>query len=131
MGVEFTLPAAVVTPPASDSWSTTVASATVDRPEYSSATIPRSALVEGVAVMVGRTPPMSTGAVHTLISAPSEATKCVTSTKGSLVESVTDVVVAPADFHAPTSTTRRFPAVTSELGTTEILVWLEVCALAS
>jgi hypothetical protein len=81
--------------------------------------------------MVGRTPPVSTGAVHTLISVPSEATKCVTSTKGSAVESVTEVVVAPADFHTPTSTTSRFPVVTLELETTEILDWLEAWARAS
>ena len=61
-------------------WSTTVASATVERPEYSSAATPTSALAVGVTVIVGLVPPPAViGALHTLISVLSEALKCSSS----------------------------------------------------
>ena len=76
----------------------------------------------GLAVMAGATPPVPMGAVQTLISLPSEAVKCATSTKGSPDESVTEAVVGWLAFQMPTSTTRRFPEVTLTAGVTEMLL---------
>ena len=129
VAVELTVAAEVVAPLACDTWSTAVRSATVESPEYSRAMMAISPAADGFAVMVGLLPPVITGAVHTLISVPSEAVKCVTSTKGSPDESLTALVVALADFHTPTSTTRRFPAVTLVPGTTEMLLLPDPWAL--
>ena len=55
-------------------WSTTVASPTVESPEYSIAATPTSAADVVLIVIVGRVPaPALMGALHTLISVPSEA----------------------------------------------------------
>ena len=57
-----------------------MASAAVDRPEYSAAATPMSAEEVVVAVMVGLVPPPAVmGAVQTDISVPSEAAKWVSS----------------------------------------------------
>src|SRR5712691_10160925 len=112
-----------------DTWSTAVMSATVDSPEYSRAMMPVSAAAEGVAVIAGAVPPVRTGAVQTLISVPSDAVKCVTSTKGSPDESLTAQALAPPAFQRPTSTIRRSPAVTLVPGVTEMLLFPDPCAL--
>src|SRR5215469_7179300 len=71
------------------------------------------------------------GAVHTLISVPSEATKWSTSVKESPAESVTLLAVGLLLHQTPTMTTRRSPAVTLAPGATEMLVpepaWLPAC----
>jgi len=75
----------------------------------------------GLAVTVGMVPPLFViGAVQMLIWVPSEALKFVSSVKVSPAESVTLAVFPPPAFHVPTSTTRRFPAVTSDGGWTDI-----------
>jgi hypothetical protein len=88
-----------------------------------------SAVPVGLAVMTGAVPPVPTGAVQTLISVPSEAVKCVTSTKESPDESVTELVVGWLAFQRPTSTTKRSPVVTLVLGVTEILLLPDPWAL--
>ena len=67
--------------PAAWAWtSRTAAPAAVDRPEYSAAATPMSAVAVVLAVMVGLVPPPAvTGAVQTDISVPSEAVKWVSS----------------------------------------------------
>ena len=75
-----------------------------------------------VAVMAGAVPPVLTGAVQMLISVPSDAVKCVTSTNWSPEESVTDDVVAPPFFQMPTSTISRSPAAALAPGVTEMLL---------
>ena len=95
---------------------------TVDNPEYSSAMMAMSPAAVGVTVMAGAVPPALTGAVQMLISVPSEAVKCVTSTNWSPEESVTDDVVAPLFFQMPTSAISRSPAVTLAPSVTEMLL---------
>src|SRR5258708_2491579 len=106
-----------------------VMSGTVDRPEYSSVIIAMSAEDEGLAVIVAAAPPLAIGAVQMLISVLSDAVKCVTSTNGSLRESVTEVVVAVVDFQIATSTTSPSPAVTLAPVVTAILAFPDPCAL--
>ena len=81
MAPEETVAAPVVVPVVEATDRRRSAPATVDRPEYSSATTPTSALAVGLTVIVGRVPPPAvTGAVQTLISVSSEALKCNSST---------------------------------------------------
>jgi hypothetical protein len=97
--------------------STTLALATVDKPEYSKTAAPTSAADVGVTVIVGRVPPPAViGAVHTLMSVPSEAAKWTSSMYELPAESLTLPAVACAAFQIPTSTTRRSPAVTFDVG---------------
>ena len=78
---ELTAAATLVLPVAVAFWSTMVASATVDSPEYSLIATPMSAAEVARAVMVGRVPPPAvTGAVHTVISVWSAAVKRLRST---------------------------------------------------
>ena len=71
---EETVAAPVVVPEACAIWSTMVASATVESPEYSSAATPTSAVDVGLTVIVGRVPPPAViGALQTLISVFSDA----------------------------------------------------------
>ena len=73
-GPEKTVAAAVVVPVALLVTSTAPMLAAVDRPEYSSAATPMSALDVLVAVIVGLVPPPAViGAVQMLSSSPSEA----------------------------------------------------------
>jgi hypothetical protein len=120
----------VVAPTACEDWSTAVIPDTVDSPEYSKAMIAMSAEDVGLAVIVAAAPPAVTGAVQMLISALSEAAKCVTSTNESLSESVTELAVALAELHTATSTTRRSPAATLAPVVTERLLLPDPCALA-
>jgi hypothetical protein len=127
---ELTAWAEPVVPVAWALWSTTLASATVDSPEYSSAVTPMSAADDTLAVMVGLVPPRAVmGALHTLISVLSEAVKWVSSTKVSPAESLTPVTVGPALFQAPTSTTSRLAAVIAEARVTARLVLASARAL--
>ena len=104
-------PLCAVAPLAVAFWSTTVASATVDSPEYSSAPTPTSALAEAVTVIFGVVPaPAVIGADHTLISVWSEARKCSSSVNVSPAESVTLWAVGEFELHTPASTTSRSPA---------------------
>ena len=77
---ESTVPAAAAVPVAVLETSTASAPDTADSPEYSSAAIPVSAALDVFTVMVGLVPPPTAmGAVQTLSSVASEATKCSTS----------------------------------------------------
>src|SRR5690242_3090601 len=91
---ELTVPAAPVVPDACACWSRTPVPATVDSPEYSRTSTPRSAEEVAVAVTFGRVPPVATNAVHTLSSVWSGAAKLSSLTKVSPASSVTDAVVA-------------------------------------
>ena len=87
------------------------------------ASIPTSALAVGVTVIVGLVPPPAVmGAVHTLISVPSDALKCSASVNVSPAESVTLPAVGPPLAQTPTRTTSRFPVVRAAHGVTERLV---------
>jgi hypothetical protein len=112
---EDTVAAAEVVP-ADEAWtSTTPEPETVDKPEYSTTATPMSALLVVAAVIVGVVPPPRvTGAAQIDISVLSEALKCVSSVYELPAESVTLAVVAPEEFHAPTSTINRSPLVTGE-----------------
>ncbi len=93
-------------------------------------TTPRSAALVGCAVMVGALPPVATTAVQTLISVWSVAVKLSSFTNVSPALSVTDVMVADEEFHTPTSTTSRFPAVVTPGRVTARLLWTPLCAIA-
>ena len=130
MAPDATVPAALVVPLACAVWSTTDASGAADRPEYSETAAPTSALAVGVTLIVGRVPPPAViGALHTLISVLSEALKCSSSTYVLPAESVTLLAVAAPLLQTPTSTTRRLPAVTFELGVSVSLVRFSPCAV--
>ncbi len=80
VGPELTACAVVVFPVRWAPWSTTVASATASRPEYSLTATPMSALEVVVAVIVGRVPPPAvTGALQTVSSVFSDAANRVSS----------------------------------------------------
>src|SRR5437588_8650865 len=99
-----TAPAEPVLPTACADWSRTVASETDESPEYSSAVMPISAPEVGVTVIDGsELEPVGTGALHTLCSVPSPATKCSSSVNLSPAESVTLLVVALPSLHTPAS----------------------------
>ena len=71
---ESTDRAVVVVPVAVAIWSTAAVPMAVDRPEYSSAAMPMSALADGLAMIVGLVPPLAViGAVQTVRLVPSEA----------------------------------------------------------
>src|SRR5579859_3251994 len=117
--------------PVACTWvSSTDASATLDMPAYSSTTTPRSAELVGFAVTVGLVPPVATTAVHTLISVWSEAVKLSSLTNVSPALSVTVLAVADAEFHTPTSTTSRFPAVVLAGRVAPRLALVPLCAEA-
>jgi len=129
VGPEATDPAPPVVPLACAIWSTTEASPTVDRPEYSETAALTSAREVGVTVIAGRVPPPAfTGAVHTLISVPSEALKCSSSMYAFPAESDTFAAVAPELFHTPATTTKRLPVVILALGVSFTLMTPEACA---
>jgi hypothetical protein len=93
--------------------------AAVDRPLYSTAAMPMSAVDVVVAVIVGLVPVLAViGAVHTDCSVPSAAAKWLTSVNESPAESVTDFVVAFAALQTPTSTMSRLPVLTPVGGVT-------------
>src|SRR5664279_857708 len=118
-----------VVPVADFSWSTTLAPATVDRPEYSRTWIPITADALGVAVMVGRVPPPAViGAVHTLISVRSDALNCSTLTYVLPAESETACAVGLVLFRTPTMTTNRLPVVIDAVGVTEMFAAAAECA---
>jgi hypothetical protein len=126
-----TLAATVVVPVARALVSSTDASLTVDSPAYSDAATPTSADAVGVTVIVGRVPPPDkTGALQTLISVPSEATQCDSSTYVSPPESVTLEAVGLPLPQTPTVTTTRLATVRFAVGVTDKLVPLpcaEIC----
>ncbi len=106
--------------------------AAVERPEYSEAIAPTSALAVGVTVIAGLVPPPAvTGAVQMLCSVLSEALKCRTSVYVFPAESVTLLTVAALEFQVPTTTTMRLPAVIAEVGVSFSAVvppeWAETC----
>ena len=106
--------------------------AAVERPEYSEAIAPTSALAVGVTVIPGLVPPPAvTGAVQMLCSVLSEAVKCRTSVYVFPAESVTLLMVAALEFQVPTTTTMRLPAVIADVGVSFSAVvppeWAETC----
>ena len=77
---DATLAAPLVVPVAWEVTSTAAVPEALERPEYSEAMAPTSALALGVTVIAGLVPPPAViGAVHTLSSVLSDPVKCRTS----------------------------------------------------
>ena len=119
-----------VVPLACACWSRTAVPAALDSPAYSRTATPTSAAPVGVAVTVGRVPPVATTAVQTLSSVLSDAVKLSSLTKVSPALSVTVPVVADAELHTPTSTTSRLPGTGLPGRVAPRLATLLPCAVA-
>ena len=111
---DATVAAKRVVPPAALIRSMALAPGAVESPEYSMATTPMSAVPLAETEMTGSlASPRLSGAVHTLVSAPSAATPRRSSVKWSPEESDIPVVLASPP-HIDAITIRRSPEVTGE-----------------
>src|SRR3954447_13103956 len=117
VGPEVTNPVPEEVPVAVLDASTAAAPDALDRPEYSRAAPPMSALPVAVMVIAGRVPPPAViGALQTLSSVSSDAVTLVTLVYVLPAESVTPEIVARPMLHTPAMTTIRLPLVMADAG---------------